>query len=136
MSRQRKALYLFLGLAVVVGLLAAKMVAQVHRGEELFWLAELWAPAAALSIGLVTGIEFLMPPAGSKAAKAEGLKAELMAPAMEERAEPLPEAVPVTSAPAKAPPKKRAAVAKPKPAPVLTKVKKAPIPAAKPKKTA
>ncbi len=62
MSRRRKALYLFLGLTVVVGLLAAKMVAQVRRGEDLFWLAELWAPAAALSIGLVTGIEFLMDP--------------------------------------------------------------------------
>jgi hypothetical protein len=66
MSRRRKALYLFLGLAVVLALLGAKMIAQVRRGEELFWLAELWAPAACLSIGLVTGIEFLMPPANPK----------------------------------------------------------------------
>jgi len=62
MSRRRKALYLFLGLGLVLVLLALKMAAQVRRGEELFWLAELWAPAAVLSIGLVTGIEFLIPP--------------------------------------------------------------------------
>ena len=62
MSRRRKALYLFLGLGLVLALLAAKMVAQVQRGEDLFWLAELWAPAAVLSIGLVTGIEFLIEP--------------------------------------------------------------------------
>jgi hypothetical protein len=65
MSRRRKAFYLFLGLAVVLALLAAKMIVQVRRGEELFWLAELWAPAAVFSLGLVTGIEFLMPPAPS-----------------------------------------------------------------------
>jgi hypothetical protein len=62
MSRRRKALYLFLGLSLVLGLLAAHMVAEVRRGEEIFWLAELWLPAAILSVGLVTGIEFLMPP--------------------------------------------------------------------------
>jgi hypothetical protein len=62
MTRNRKALYLFLGLAVVLALLAAKMVMQVRRGEELFWVAELWAPAAVLSIGVVTGLEFLMAP--------------------------------------------------------------------------
>jgi hypothetical protein len=66
MSRRRKAIYLFLGLALVLALLAAKMIAQVRRGEDLFWLAELWAPAAVLSIGLVTGIEFLMPPSNAK----------------------------------------------------------------------
>ncbi len=60
MSRRRKALYLFLGLGVVMALWAAKMIAEVRRGEEIFWLAELWAPAAVLSIGMVTGIEFLL----------------------------------------------------------------------------
>jgi hypothetical protein len=61
LSRRRKALYLFLGIALVLALLAAHMVAELRRGEDIFWLAELWAPAAVLSIGLVTGIEFLMP---------------------------------------------------------------------------
>lgn len=60
MSRRRKALYLFLGLAVVLGLLAASTIAKVRRGEDLLWIAELWAPAAVLSIGIVTGIEFLI----------------------------------------------------------------------------
>jgi len=69
MTRPRKALYLFLGLAVVLALLAAKMIMQVRRGEELFWVAELWAPAAVLSIGVVTGLEFLMTPPAAKPVK-------------------------------------------------------------------
>jgi hypothetical protein len=62
MTRRRKAVTLFLGLAALLLLFAVKMVVEVRRGEDIFWLAELWAPAAALSIGLVTGIEFLMVP--------------------------------------------------------------------------
>ncbi len=96
MSRRRKALYLFLGLAVILGLLAAKMIVQVRRGEDIFWLGELWAPAAVLSIGVVTGIEFLMAPARPSHAPAEPVPVEA-APAA---AEP-PKLVRARKAPAK-----------------------------------
>ena len=75
MSRRRKALFLFLGLGLVLGLMAANLIAEARRGEDIFWLAELFVPAAVLSIGLVTGLEFLMPvkstPLVTKPAKAK-----------------------------------------------------------------
>jgi hypothetical protein len=71
MTRRRKALTLFLGLAALLLLFAVKMVVEVRRGEDIFWLAELWAPAAVLSIGLVTGIEFLMVPSHQAASPAQ-----------------------------------------------------------------
>jgi hypothetical protein len=71
MSRQRKAL----AVAVVLGLVGVLFGLRIHglleRGEAVFWLAELWAPAAFLSIGLVTGLELLLtkaPPAATKKA--------------------------------------------------------------------
>jgi hypothetical protein len=122
MSRRRKALYLFLGLAVVLGLLAAHMVAELRRGEDIFWLAELWLPAAVLSVGLVTGIEFLMPAAGHGHAHAAA-------------AAPAAPAAVVTVAPAVAAPEAPAPKAKARRAP------KAPQPAGaskptRPRKTA
>ena len=62
MSRRRKALFFFLGLSLVLGLIAASIVAKVRRGEDLLWIAELWMPAAVLSIGVVVGIEYLIGP--------------------------------------------------------------------------
>lgn len=62
MSRRRKAVFFFLGLAAVLALMAASIVAKVRRGEDLLWISELWMPAAVFSIGLVVGIEYLMAP--------------------------------------------------------------------------
>lgn len=107
MSRRRKAVLLFLGLALFVGLTIASMVAKVRRGEDLLWISELWLPAAVLSIGVVTGIEFLMPPP----------KTTVPTPAA-----PLP-STPVAAAPPV--PRVRRSPAKPKPkAPVKKTPKK------------
>jgi hypothetical protein len=52
-----------LGLVAIVVISALKIKGMLDRGEPVFWLAELWAPTAFVSIGLVTCIEFLLPPA-------------------------------------------------------------------------
>jgi len=72
LSRPKKAALVGLGLLLVVGISAFKIKGMLDRGEPVFWLAELWAPTALVSIGLVTCIEFLLPPSpgGSGAAKA------------------------------------------------------------------
>jgi hypothetical protein len=63
MDRKTKALLVAACLAVVAALFAYKFQAELARGEHIFWLAELWPPAAVLSIGLVTCLEFLVAPA-------------------------------------------------------------------------
>jgi hypothetical protein len=100
MSRRRKALFFFLGLAAVLALVAASIVAKVRRGEDLLWISELWMPAAIFSIGLVVGIEYVIGPGKPTAAPAS--------PA------PVPVAV-VVAAPAKAAPRRKPVTkAKPK----------------------
>ena len=63
MNRRMRGVLVALALLVVAAVTALKIQGMLQRGEPVFWLAELWAPAAVLSIGLVTCIEFLMPPA-------------------------------------------------------------------------
>ena len=54
---------------MIVGVLAVAGISawhlyQLHQsGQAVFWLAELWAPSAVLSIGLVSGLDYLMPAA-------------------------------------------------------------------------
>jgi hypothetical protein len=74
MTRQRKLIILVACLALLVGLFALKITLQLRRGEEVFWLAELWAPSAVLSVGLVTCIEFMMNPGPGKAPAKAGPK--------------------------------------------------------------
>jgi hypothetical protein len=62
MSRTLKALLVAAGLVLVAAVFGTKIYLELKRGEQVFWLAELWPPAAVLSIGLVTCIEFLLPP--------------------------------------------------------------------------
>lgn len=62
MSRRMRGLLVGLVLLVVVALTAFKIQGMLRRGEPVFWLAELWAPAAFLSIGVVTCIEYFLPP--------------------------------------------------------------------------
>lgn len=66
MSRKQKALLLGLALLVVAGITARRLGGMLERGEPVFWLAELWAPTAFLSLGLVTCLEFLLPPKGQR----------------------------------------------------------------------
>jgi hypothetical protein len=61
LSRPKKAGLLALGLVAIVVISAFKIKGMLERGEPVFWLAELWAPTAFVSIGLVMCIEFLMP---------------------------------------------------------------------------
>jgi len=61
MSRAAKGGLVALALALVAALTAWKIHGMLQRGENVFWLAELWAPAAFISIGLVTCIEFFLP---------------------------------------------------------------------------
>lgn len=67
LSRPKKALLVALGLLAIVVISALKIKGMLDRGEPVFWLAELWAPTAFVSIGLVTCIEFLLPPAAPAA---------------------------------------------------------------------
>jgi hypothetical protein len=72
LSRPKKALIVALALLAIVVISALKIKGMLDRGEPVFWLAELWAPTAFVSIGLVTCIEFLMPsaaPAGTPKAR-------------------------------------------------------------------
>jgi hypothetical protein len=61
MSRRTKGLLALLGLAATAAAFGYHIQGQLARGEHIFWLAELWPPAAVLSIGLVTCLEFLVP---------------------------------------------------------------------------
>jgi hypothetical protein len=65
MDRKKKALIIAVALAVVAGLFGYKFYAELARGEHIFWLAELWPPAAVLSIGVVTCLEFLVGPSAA-----------------------------------------------------------------------
>ena len=67
MTRRTKGLLAALGLAATAAAFAYKIHGQWERGDHIFWLAELWPPAAVLSIGLVTCLEFLMPVAAKTA---------------------------------------------------------------------
>jgi hypothetical protein len=63
MSRRTRGI----GVAVILVVIAFFTYLRIHgmlqRGEPVVWLAELWAPAAVLSIGLVSCLEFLLPQA-------------------------------------------------------------------------
>lgn len=64
LSRPRKAALIAVAMLLVVGISGFKIKGLLDRGEPVFWLAELWVPAAFLSIGLVTCVEFLLPQDG------------------------------------------------------------------------
>ena len=68
LSRRDRALLIGLGLLALVALSALHIHAKLARGESVFWLAELWAPTAFFSAGLVTGIEALLPSRAPEAA--------------------------------------------------------------------
>ena len=78
-SRRKIGVLLALGLLAIAAISAYKIQAMLQRGETVFWLAELWAPADFLSIGLVTCIEFMVGPA-APAAPAEPVQARKKAP--------------------------------------------------------
>lgn len=66
MTRKQKAAATAAALLLVAVVTAVKIRGSLLRGEPIFWLEALWAPAAFLSIGLVTCLEFLLadaPPA-------------------------------------------------------------------------
>lgn len=61
LSRRKRSVLIGLGLLLLLLLTVLHIRAKMRRGEAIFWLAELWAPTAFFSAGLVTGIEYLMP---------------------------------------------------------------------------
>jgi hypothetical protein len=62
MSRKQRGMLLILGLLAVASISAWHLVALQRSGQPVFWLAELWAPVGVLSIGLVSCLEYLLPP--------------------------------------------------------------------------
>jgi hypothetical protein len=68
LSRPKKAALVGLGVLLVTAISGFKIKGMLDRGEPVFWLAELWVPAAFLSIGLVTCVEFLLPASAPAAA--------------------------------------------------------------------
>jgi hypothetical protein len=67
MTRKQKALLTAVALVGITVISALKIKGMLDRGEPVFWLSELWAPAAFLSIGLVTCLEFLVGPENAPA---------------------------------------------------------------------
>ncbi|HXC64101.1 MAG TPA: hypothetical protein VNZ67_07065 [bacterium] len=53
---------LVLGLLAVASISVWHLLALQRSGQPVFWLAELWAPVGVLSIGLVSCLEYLLPP--------------------------------------------------------------------------
>ena len=50
-------------MVIIVAAVTYRVFDLVNRGKEVNWLAELWAPFALLSIGLVSFTELLLQPA-------------------------------------------------------------------------
>lgn len=61
MSRKMRGGLVALVLAAVAVVTGLRIQGMLERGEPVFWLEQLWAPAAVLSIGLVTCIEYFLP---------------------------------------------------------------------------
>ena len=62
MNRKQRGVLLVLGLLAVAAISAWHILSLLHSGQPVFWLAELWAPVGVLSIGVVSCLEYLMPP--------------------------------------------------------------------------
>jgi len=62
MTRKQRGWLLALGLLAVAAIFSWRLVVLARSGQPVFWLAELWAPVGVLSIGLVSCLEYLMPP--------------------------------------------------------------------------
>lgn len=62
LSRRQKGVLLAIALLIVAAVTALKVHNMLQSGEPVVWLAELWAPAAFMSIGLVTCLEYFMLP--------------------------------------------------------------------------
>jgi hypothetical protein len=50
-----------LGLAAVGAFFGFRIHAELARGQQVFWLAELWPPAAVFSVMVVVCIDLLVP---------------------------------------------------------------------------
>lgn len=61
MKRTRLGLATLLGVLAVAAIFGWHLWGLWHSGRPVFWLAELWAPVGVLSIGLVSGLDFLLP---------------------------------------------------------------------------
>ena len=61
MKRTRLGLATLLGVLAVAAIFGWHLWGLWHSGQPVFWLAELWAPVGVLSIGLVSGLDFLLP---------------------------------------------------------------------------
>ena len=53
-------------MVIIVAAVGYRVFDLANRGKEVNWLAELWAPFALLSIGLVSFTELLLQPARPK----------------------------------------------------------------------
>lgn len=62
MSRKSRAFLILLALLAVAGAFGWRIAHLLRGGQPVFWLAELWTPCAVLSIGLVSFLEYLLPP--------------------------------------------------------------------------
>lgn len=63
---KRTTLILFaapLGMAAVGAFFGFRIHAELARGQQIFWLAELWPPAAVFSVMVVVCIDLLVPAA-------------------------------------------------------------------------
>jgi hypothetical protein len=61
MDRRRLGILMLVGVLAVAGIVAWHVRSLIQSGQPVFWLAELWAPTGLLSIGLVSGLDLLMP---------------------------------------------------------------------------
>jgi hypothetical protein len=49
-------------LALIALFFGLRIHAELARGQQVFWLAELWSPAAVMTIVVVVCIDLLVPP--------------------------------------------------------------------------
>lgn len=62
LSRHQKGTLLAVVLLIAAVATALKVHSLLQSGEPVLWLAELWAPTAFLSYGLLTCLEFFLLP--------------------------------------------------------------------------
>ena len=62
MKRRRLGILVLVGVLAMAGIVGWHIWTLLQSGQAVFWLQELWAPTGLLSIGLVSGLDFLMPP--------------------------------------------------------------------------
>jgi hypothetical protein len=62
MKRRQMGFLVLGGVLVMAGIVGWHIHGLLLSGQPVFWLQELWAPSGLLSVGLVSGLDFLMPP--------------------------------------------------------------------------